>query len=129
MPIDDEAPARLVERLAAGGEDFAGFIDIRGRDRPGQVFLENGLQAVEERAVAKAAARLDVEERRVGTGRILQPVAGLVAVGVEEKVVAALHDETAMHVRYAGELRGGACTDVTVIPSGRCHHRSHTLYQ
>ena len=92
MPVDDVAPAGLVERLAVGGEDVAGFINIRVRDRPGQVFFENGLEALEERAVVEAAAGLDVEERRVGTGRILEPVAGLVAVGVEEEVVEALHD-------------------------------------
>ena len=86
MPVDDVAPAGLVERLAVSGEDVAGFIDIRVRDRLGQIFLENGLQAVEERAVVEAAAGLDVEERRVGTGRMLQPVAGLVAVRVEEEV-------------------------------------------
>src|SRR5262245_20686278 len=92
MPVDDAAPAGLVEGLAVGGEDVACFIDIRVRDRLGQVFLEYGLQAVEKRAVVEAAAGLDVEERRVGTGRILQPVAGLVAIGVEEEVVEAVHD-------------------------------------
>src|SRR5262245_25382536 len=87
MPVDRVAPAGLVEWLAVGGKDIAGFIDIRVRDRLDEVFLENGLQTIEKRAVVEAAAGLDVEERRVGTGRILQPVAGLVAVGVEEEVV------------------------------------------
>ena len=32
-PVDDVTPAGLVERLAVGGEEVAGLIDMRVRDR------------------------------------------------------------------------------------------------
>ena len=73
---------------------FASFGDIRLRDGPGEVLLEDGLQAVEERPVVEAATGLDVEKGRVSPGRILQPVTCLVAVGVEEEVAEALHGAT-----------------------------------
>jgi hypothetical protein len=86
-------------------QDRHGFIDIRVRDRLDQVFLESGLQAIEERAVVEAAAGFHVEKRRVGTRRILQPVAGLVAVGVEQEVVEALHDVVQVLERLSKFLR------------------------
>jgi hypothetical protein len=84
----------VITEVHVSGEHVASFSDIRTRDWPGEVFLQDSLQAVERRAVVKAAAGLDVEKGRVSPGRILQPVTCLVAVGIEEEVAEALHGAT-----------------------------------
>ena len=91
VAVDDVAPAGFVERLAMCGEHIARLIHVGVGDGRGEVFLQDGLQTEEHGAVMDAAARLHVEERGIGTRRILQPVAGLVAVGVEEEVGEVLH--------------------------------------
>jgi hypothetical protein len=90
--VDDVVPAGLVERLAVRGERGARLVHHRVRDRAAEVLLQDRLQAEEQRAFVGAAARLDVEERPLGVGRVLQPVAGLVAVGIQDEVVERSHD-------------------------------------
>jgi hypothetical protein len=54
-PVDDIAPAGLVERFAMRGEHCSSVVDVGVGDRPCQRVLEDRLQAEEHRAIVQAA--------------------------------------------------------------------------
>ena len=90
--VDDIAPAGLVERFAMRRQQRLGIVDVGVRHRTVDRFFQDRLQAEERGLVVHATARFHVEKRGIGARWILQPVAGLVAVGVEQQVVEIMHD-------------------------------------
>ena len=83
--LDDVHPALAVEGHTVGRAQLGGQRHVVCGDRVGEVLLQQRLQPEEHRVGEAAAARLDVAEHRLRARRVLQPVAGLVAVGVEDE--------------------------------------------
>ena len=93
MLLDDIFPARTVEGFAVCGDDFFRDVDVRHRNRFGQIFTQECLETKEHSFFPASTTRFDVAVDAFGTSRILLPLTALVAVSIEDDVFCQFHDK------------------------------------
>lgn len=106
MRVQHMIPAGAIERLAMREQHLFRLVYVGARDRLRQHILQIDLQAEEQALRKGAAARFDIARDEFRPGRILQKMAGLVAVGVENSA-------DASHVWNLLQLETGARTPRT----------------